>query len=106
MAATTRIKEKVGANMTMRRKLASESGLFNPRILLAFGLCSVGALLAMFSFAGITDSSADLALAVAPGFHAQIQVPGSTAGGNESYVGIAFTGPRTGNRLQAWQGAT
>src|SRR5205823_3107874 len=89
----------------MHTNSGSQSGIFNPRVLLAFGLCSVGALLAMFSFAGITESDINAPTAV-PGFHAQVQVPGSTAGGNESYVGIAFNGPRTGNRLQAWQGAT
>jgi hypothetical protein len=35
----------------MLRNLTSRSGIFNPRILCAFALCSVGSLLAMFSFA-------------------------------------------------------
>src|SRR3989440_2937573 len=35
----------------MQKKFASQSGLFNPRVLLAFTLSSVGVLLAMFSFA-------------------------------------------------------
>jgi len=35
----------------MQKKTASQSGIFNPRVLLAFTLCSVGALLAMFSLA-------------------------------------------------------
>src|SRR5437899_573912 len=35
----------------MRKKTTSQSGLFNPRVLLAFTLCSVAALLAMLSFA-------------------------------------------------------
>jgi hypothetical protein len=35
----------------MQKKAASQSGIFNPRVLLAFTLCSVGALLAMFSLA-------------------------------------------------------
>ena len=35
----------------MQKNAASQSGIFNPRILLAFTLCSVGALLAMFSLA-------------------------------------------------------
>ena len=33
----------------MQKNAASQSGIFNPRVLLAFTLCSVGALLAMFS---------------------------------------------------------
>ena len=41
-----------------------------------------------------------------PGFHALVTPPGSS-GGSESYVGIGFVGPRTGNRVLAWQaGAT
>jgi hypothetical protein len=35
----------------MKKRNTSQSGLFNPRIFLAFSLCSVGVLLAMFSFA-------------------------------------------------------
>src|ERR1700731_3682289 len=37
--------------MAMEKKSASESGVLNPRIFLAFGLCSMGLLLALFSFA-------------------------------------------------------
>src|SRR5882757_4040917 len=37
----------------MQKNAASQSGIFNPRVLLAFTLCSVGALLAMFSLAAI-----------------------------------------------------
>jgi len=40
----------------MKKNRAFESGLFNPRILLAFSLCSVAALLAMFSFASTPSS--------------------------------------------------
>lgn len=35
----------------MQKHAASQSGIFNPRVLLAFTLCSVGAFLAMFSLA-------------------------------------------------------
>jgi len=35
----------------MKKKSTSQSGIFNPRVLLAFTLCSVGALLAMVSLA-------------------------------------------------------
>src|SRR5258708_20853444 len=35
----------------MQKKAASQSGIFNPRVLLAFSLCSIGSLLAMFSLA-------------------------------------------------------
>src|SRR2546425_6576084 len=35
----------------MKKNRGSESGLFNPRVFAAFLLCSVGALLAMLSFA-------------------------------------------------------
>ena len=37
--------------MAMQKQSASESGVFHPRIFLAFALCSIGLLLAMFSFA-------------------------------------------------------
>src|SRR5438132_8678694 len=40
----------------MKKNLASESGLFNPRVFLAFILCSAGALLAMLSFAAAPPS--------------------------------------------------
>src|SRR5947207_1038294 len=36
----------------MKKKSSSQSGLFNPRAFAAFTLCSVGAMLAMVSFAG------------------------------------------------------
>ena len=37
----------------MPKKQTSESGIFNPRVLLAFALCSVGVLLAISSFTGM-----------------------------------------------------
>ena len=40
----------------MKKNPASQSGLFNPRVLLAVCLCSVGGLLAMFSFASTPSS--------------------------------------------------
>ena len=40
----------------MKKSSGSESGAFNPRIFAAFILCSVGALLAMFSFASTPSS--------------------------------------------------
>ena len=40
----------------MQRKSSSECGIFNPRAFLTFILCSVGALLAMFSFASTPSS--------------------------------------------------
>jgi hypothetical protein len=52
----------------MKKNSTSQSGLFNPRILVAFTLCFVGAMLAMLSFAATppigmtgsrTNSSAD-----------------------------------------------
>src|SRR5437899_8212704 len=39
----------------MKKNPSSQSGLFNPRAFVAFTLCSVGALLAMFSFAAPTS---------------------------------------------------
>ncbi len=40
----------------MKKNPASQSGLFNPRVLLAFSLCSVGGMLAMLSFASTPSS--------------------------------------------------
>ena len=37
----------------MQKNAASQSGIFNPRVLFAFTLCSVGALLAVFSLAAM-----------------------------------------------------
>ena len=40
----------------MQKNLTSESGLFTPRVLLVFSLCSVAVLLAMLSFAATPPS--------------------------------------------------
>src|SRR5947209_17902209 len=59
----------------MRKNSNSQSGLFNPRVLLAFILCSVGTLLAMFSFAATpgsataSTSSAEATAVTAGGSH-------------------------------------
>src|SRR5947208_4119267 len=45
----------------MKTKIHSQSGIFNPRILVAFALGSVGVLLAMLSFAANPASSTPLA---------------------------------------------
>src|SRR5205085_4013933 len=47
----------------MKKSSGSESGAFNPRIFAAFILCSVGAWLAMFSFATPTPSGDTLSTA-------------------------------------------
>jgi len=58
----------------MRKNPVSESGLFNPRDLIAFSLGSVGALLAMFSLAAtpssgtLTDTSGPLSYTAGPFF--------------------------------------
>src|SRR5205809_2630653 len=58
----------------MRKNPAAESGLFNPRALIAFSLGSVGALLAMFSLAAtpssgtLTDTSGPLSYTAGPLF--------------------------------------
>ena len=41
----------------MKKNPASKSGLFNARVLLAFSLCSVGAVLALLSFASTPPTS-------------------------------------------------
>ncbi len=58
----------------MKKNPASQSGLFNRRVLLAFCLCSVGALLAMLSFAStsssgtLTDTSGPVSYTAGPFF--------------------------------------
>ncbi len=58
----------------MRKNPPSQSGFFNPRILIALTLCSVGALLAMFSFAAtpssgtLTDTSGPVSYTAGPFF--------------------------------------
>jgi hypothetical protein len=45
----------------MKKNRSSESGIFNPRIFLAFTLCSIGASLGVFSLAAPTSSSKAIA---------------------------------------------
>src|SRR5437867_7465833 len=58
----------------MRKNPSSESGLFNPRVLIALSFCSLGVLLAMFSFAAtpssgtLTDTSGPLTYTAGPFF--------------------------------------
>jgi PKD repeat protein len=58
----------------MKKNSGSQSGLFNPRILLAVALCSVGSILAMFSFAStpssgtLTDTSGPVSYTAGPFF--------------------------------------
>src|SRR5437763_16520002 len=58
----------------MRKNPLSQSGFLNLRILIAGGLCSVGVLLAMFSFAAtpssgtLTDTSGPLTYTAGPFF--------------------------------------
>jgi len=47
----------------MRKYPASQSGLFNPRVLVALALCSLGVFLAMFGFAATPPTGR-------PGWHA------------------------------------
>ena len=78
----------------MQKKSTSESGLFNPRTLAAFFLCSAGVLLAMFSFAStppsgtITTTTSTLTYDAGPFFQA-----------NQSPVGLGQldVGPRCDN---------
>ena len=66
----------------MQKNPASQSGAFNPRILLATALCSAGALLAIFSFAA-SPSSGTL----------------TTASGPVIYTGGPFVTPNTTARV-------
>src|SRR5436309_15502842 len=83
----------------MRRPLRM-SGFINPRVFVAFVLCSIGALLAMLSFAGIPSNrmTSALALATIPGFHAPVTMPQSN-GGSEPSLAIS----NNGVRYVSWQ---
>jgi hypothetical protein len=50
----------------MKKISNSQSGIFNPRLLVAFTLCSVGMLLAMLSFAATPPSGMKASSATAP----------------------------------------
>jgi Astacin (Peptidase family M12A) len=69
----------------MRKNPTSQSGIFNPRVLLAFALCSVGAFLAVLSFAENAPSGVTSPGANSPG--------GSSFGGIETglYRGMPVT---------------
>src|SRR5438045_3599931 len=58
----------------MLKKSSSEAGLFRPRVLAAFLLCSAGVCLAMFSFNGGVDSDRAAAVSSAPRY---MPIPGS-----------------------------
>ena len=75
----------------MKKNPASQSGLFNPRVLLAFCLCSVGGMLAMLSFAS-TPSSGTLS----PSTPLLTYDAGPFFQANQSPVGLGQldTGPR------------
>jgi uncharacterized repeat protein (TIGR01451 family) len=76
------------------------SGFINPRAFVAFVLCSVGALLAMLSLAGMPSNGMTSAPAVAtiPGFHAPVTMPQSN-GGSEPSLAIS----NNGVRYVSWQ---
>jgi hypothetical protein len=70
----------------MKKNPASESGLFNPRVFLGFILCSVGALLAMLSFAAAPPSGT-IASPAAPALAWDGDATGTgSAGGEDSCV--------------------
>jgi uncharacterized repeat protein (TIGR01451 family) len=79
----------------MKRNSPSESGIFTGRVLLACLFSSVGASLAILSFAG---SSANSLTATLPGFHAPVTMPGSSGGSEPS---LALN--KNGIRYVSWQ---
>jgi uncharacterized repeat protein (TIGR01451 family) len=87
----------------MKKNRNSEFGLFNPRAFVAFGLCSLGAFLAMFSFAGMAESSASSAPTTIPGFHAPVTMPGSSGGSEPSLAITGDANPVAGIRYVSWQ---
>jgi hypothetical protein len=82
----------------MRKKTDSESGGFNPRLLLSFALCSVGMFLAMFSFAAdprtaITTAAAAPNSTLTPiaGSWSLVTSPNVNSTGENSLFGVACT---------------
>jgi uncharacterized repeat protein (TIGR01451 family) len=70
----------------MHKSFLSQSGMSMPRVLLALVFCSVGASLALLSFAqvpsnGRAQSGPYSPLVALPGFHAPVTMPGSTGTG-------------------------
>jgi hypothetical protein len=79
----------------MQKASASRSGVFNPRLLLSFGLCSVGVLLAMFSLAAnppITmrpaAAAASSPLALTAGTWSLVTSPNVNSTGENSLFGV------------------
>jgi PKD repeat protein len=79
----------------MKKNPASQSGLFNSRVLIAFSLCSVGVLLAMFSFAS-TPSSGTLTATSGP----LTYTAGPFTGANPTPVIEVDSGPECNNPSQ------
>jgi uncharacterized repeat protein (TIGR01451 family) len=89
----------------MKKNSASESGVFNPRIFVAFILCSAGASLAILSFAKAPSNEmkgelTNATATVVPGFHAPVTVSGSSGTG-ATEPSLAITNP--GIRYVSWQ---
>src|SRR5437870_5690305 len=63
----------------MKKDCASQSGFFIPRVLLAFALCSAGALLAMFSLAPQSGAPIRTAVRDAKQLQRDMPVPGGKA---------------------------
>ena len=63
----------------MQKNAASQSGIFNPRVLVAFTLCSVGTLLAMFSLAAMPPVETTHANSVPPDSRNFLSTFGSAA---------------------------
>ena len=80
----------------MQKNSASQSGVFNPRVLLAFSLCSIGVSLAMLSFASGTSTNVfggpDPTIPGAPRY--QVFTSGLNPGPGEFNIGF---NPATGH---------
>src|ERR1700716_2508657 len=78
----------------MNKNPASQSGLFNPRVLLALCLCSVGILLAMVSFASTPSSTSTVTATAAPGtprFFNYVSPSGVADSSGEPSIGSNWT---------------
>src|SRR5207248_3662420 len=74
----------------MKKNLSSNSGMFDPRVLAAFTLCSVGLFLALFSLAANPSSDMTRSVADSPGESSLVQNHASSFSGNPAVAAASM----------------
>ena len=74
----------------MKKNLSSNSGIFDPRVLAAFTLCSVGLFLALFSLAANPSSDMTRSVADSPGESSLVQNHASSFSGNPAVAAASM----------------